>query len=299
MLLRCLVPLVLAAFMVPAAAHGQGCGKLVVNPTTGKLDCVGSPLLAPPFGALPNSISISGAFYAPDLNVPTVIKLPQGRPILTLSGGQSNETWTTGGTGTPSVSADTVNFKLGTQGWKFTMGGSGTGQFTRTVSPTIAPPPISAIGMWVYLTEVTNLTGVYVNIFSGANEFGVGSQALLSSTSSPPMAIGWNHIRWAAAVGTVSGLQAITSIRLLISATGATNITLGHLYAEMPAKGNLILVADGAYLNFLNGSGPGTSAGGRAFLGGYPDLKALQVPVMWGVAGATVGTGTGANTAAQ
>ena len=199
---------------------------------------------------------------------------------LTLIGGQADETPATGGSGTPSVAADLTNFKLGAQGWALTMGGAGTGQFFVNPAAAITPArPISAVGMWVYIPSITNLTQVTINIINGTNVW----QSTLNNASVPVMANGWNYIRSAASSSTLAGLSGFDTVRMLVVSTGATTVTIGHLWLEMRPKASLIFVCDGSYGSAFVNSQPITAAGystSASGYGGYADLKARGLPVV-------------------
>lgn len=201
------------------------------------------------------------------------------------------------GTGTPAVAADTANFVLGAQGWQLQMGGAGTASFyfnpaAGGLPPAFAPPPIAAIGMAVYIdtNDLANLTSLTFNITGNS----VNWANSLYSGSIPPMASGWNYIRFAAISSTFGALSNITRLRADIIATGATNVTIGQVWAECPPKAQLMVISDSAYCSrFTNPVCPGVSAGGIRFNGGYPDLKALGIPCVFAVDTAIVGSTTG------
>jgi hypothetical protein len=202
-----------------------------------------------------------------------------GPKVITLWGGQTDETITTSGTGTPTVAADTSNFTLGTQGWQCSMDGTGTGSFIYTQGTSWTPPPIAAIGMACYIPSTANLTSVSVAIVSSG---GIWERTLYAS-SVPPITSGWNYIRWFSAASALSALQnPLTSIQVIVAATGATSVTVTQIWAECLPKAQLVVIADGVYYSdFLKGTYGGTSPGGIPFTGGYADLKALGVPVVF------------------
>jgi hypothetical protein len=214
-----------------------------------------------------------------------------GPQVTTLWGGQTDETITTSGSGTPSVTADTSNFTLGTQGWQCSMAGTGTGSFIYTQGTPWQPPPVGAVGLACYIPSVTNLTTVEVEIvFSSAGPWTV----TLNAASVPALASGWNYIRWAGTQSNPAGLQGtITSVRVVLVATGATSVTVAQIWAECRPKASLVVIADGAYYSdFVWGTYGGTSPGGIQFTGGYADLKALGIPVVFAPDTGLMGAGT-------
>jgi hypothetical protein len=103
-------------------------------------------------------------------------------------------------------------------------------------------------------------------------------------------------IRWGATDSVLAGLQGVTSARVILVATGATSVTVGTMWAECSPKAQLVVIDDGAYYSeFMapTGAWSGTSPGGIPFVGGYPDLKALGVPVVWAPDTSLVGQNTG------
>jgi hypothetical protein len=216
-----------------------------------------------------------------------------GPKVITLWGGQTDETITTSGTGTPSVAADTVNFTLGTQGWQCSMAGAGTATFYYNQGTSWTPPPVAAIGMACYIPSAANLTEVEVTIVTS----GGGSwSATLYASSVPALASGWNYIRFPSVQSNPAGLQyPVTSVRVIMVSTGATSVTVAQIWAECPPKAQLVVIADGAYYTDFAGGGVygGTSPGGIAFTGGYSDLKAMGIPVVWAPDTSLVGLNTG------
>lgn len=79
-------------------------------------------------------------------------------------GGQPDETVTNS-----TISADTVNKRFGTQAWKI----PSTGAVTATAKlPALAGggpinEPISGIGLMIYIPEVTKITGLTMQLYTG------------------------------------------------------------------------------------------------------------------------------------
>jgi hypothetical protein len=171
------------------------------------------------------------------------------------------------------------------------MAGTGTGSFIYTQATPWQPPPVGAVGLACYIPSVANLTTVEVEIvFSSGGPWIV----TLSAASVPALASGWNYIRWAGAQSNPAGLQsAITSVRVVLVATGATSVTVAQIWAECRPKASLVVIADGAYYSdFVLGTYGGTSPGGIQFTGGYADLKALGIPVVFAPDTGLMGAGT-------
>jgi hypothetical protein len=216
-----------------------------------------------------------------------------GPSIITLWGGQADETVTTSGTGTPTVMADTTNYALGTQAWKLSMAGAGTGAFV--LSSSFTPPPIAAIGAEIYIPDMTNVSQFFVEVVTTGGTW----KRKLTTAAFPQLVNGWNRVRWGATqqfgsnTPSISLNSAISAVEIVIVSTGATTATVGRVWAECPPKAQLVVIADGAYNSeFVQGTYGGTSPGGISFVGGYPDLKAFGIPVVWAPDTGKMGTST-------
>lgn len=198
--------------------------------------------------------------------------------IVTLFGGQDDEAPTAGGC---TLTADTVNFKIGDRGHKMTIASATTGTL-RLDPPGDDDPlslgPIAVLGMWIYLEDATKITSVGIDLHTDA-----GLTHLWSGTKSTGLVTGWNLVRFRAKDGTITNAEwgTIYRVRVLVTTNAATTATLGQAWAECPEKAQIVFIEDGGYANF--------------FATGYLDLLALGVPVTWAVAPGKLGTGTGAD----
>ena len=187
--------------------------------------------------------------------------------IVTLLGGQEDE-------GTPhatncTIAADTVNYKVGARGWKMTMSGAVSAQL-RLDPVTVDQDPlvvkhVSAIGMWIHILDATKVTGVSIDLF----QTDVGTAWNRSAANLDHVLVnGWNLLRWKANSGTVAAdWLTIYRLRVLVTTNAATEVTLGHVFAEQTEKAKVLIVVDGCRRTFYENA--------------YPALKARGVPVTW------------------
>ena len=194
--------------------------------------------------------------------------------IVTLIGGQEDESPTATSC---TITADTVNFKLGTQGWKMTMAGAVTANLRLDPVGTDDPinvGPAQAVGLWIYITDATKITSIGHGIFSNDPPT-VGN----SYTWTSALVNGWNFLRIQASAGTLTDWGIAYRVRVVVVTNAATDVTVGHLFVECPEKAKILFISDAAYQTFHDI--------------GYPDLKRLGVPVTWSLDTATLGTGAG------
>ena len=144
--------------------------------------------------------------------------------IVTLVGCQEDETWSPG-TGV-TIAADTVNYKVGDRGTKFTM----TGPAVRTANlepfPTdpIRLPPTQAICYWVHIPDKSN--------FSPDGQIGL----YISTTASHDLATyvlpyadmvdGWNLLRVCASHRNLHAQTPPNQVQLAAASTPGTERTL-------------------------------------------------------------------------
>lgn len=203
----------------------------------------------------------------------TTTALPRTIPLIS---GQEDESPTAVSC---TITADTTNYKIGGRGWLVTTTGAVTAQFKLSPPGTDNPlhlPPCSAVGLWVYVPDPTKITSITVGLFSDAAQTLSWSRSLVQAS----LITGWNCVRWGGMDGSTAGIgPTVYLIRVLVVTTAATSVTLGHCWAEAPAKGRLLLIDDGGYETFR------TIA--------YPALKARGLPVTFAVDPALLGSGTG------
>lgn len=204
--------------------------------------------------------------------------------FVTLISGQVDETnrFVVGCT----YAADTVNFKIGTQGHKMIISASATAQLIfDPVAPTghddpLTFPPAQCIGMWIYLSNAANVTNILCDIYGTAALTSDWQQGQTTGFSS-----GWNLIRFPAYDGLLNNWGTAYRLRVMVltSAGGGCDATVGHVWAECREKASMLFVADGPYDTFMTS--------------GYLDLSARKIPVTFAcdVSPAAMGSGTGIN----
>ena len=194
--------------------------------------------------------------------------------IMTLIGGQEDESPT--GT-TATISADTVNFKLGTQGWKMTMAGAVTGQLR--LDPVGAEDPVhfgpaQAVGIWFYVPDATKITSVGISIASNS-----AATVTADYTWNTGIVTGWNFRRIQASAMTLTDWGTAYRVRVIVVTNAATDITVGHLYVECPQKAKVLIISDSAYKSFHDIA--------------YPDLKQRGIPVTFALDPTVLGSNVG------
>jgi len=197
---------------------------------------------------------------------------------ITLIGGQDDEA---PGATACTIVADPVNYKVGDRGWQMQIASATTAWLFLDPPGTDDPlvfSTASAIGLWVYLEDVTKITSVTVALFSDA---GLAVSGATSWTPATGLVTGWNYLRRAAVSLTLTGWGTCYRVRILVVTTAATNATIGHVWLEQQPKAQMIFIADGPYDTF--------------YTLGYPALAALDIPVTFACAPALFGTGTGAD----
>lgn len=155
------------------------------------------------------------------------------------------------------ITADLVRFVFGTQGWKATMAGASVGQiiFENTVGtpqPRNLKSPVAALGARVWIEDATKVIGINLVVYSNASN----TQQWIQSIPQAKLVTGWNTIRFAAANGVYANLKPIYQIRLQYNVNGATSITVGHIWAETPAKARMLFILDRGYKTAFNGIVP-------------------------------------------
>lgn len=202
-------------------------------------------------------------------------------PRLTLMGGHDDETLVCSNC---TASVDLTNFKIGDRGWLLTMAGAVTA--TAYIDPPgtedpLVPGPAQALGLWVWLADVTKISSVSVQLFSDS---AATTNSNFTTTTGlpagqPALLTGWNRLRWLPADGVMAnGWATIYRVRVTIVTTAATTLTVGQVWLECPPKARFLFIHDGGYPEFLNGY----TGGGYTTLG-YPDLKARGIPVTWAI----------------
>jgi len=173
-----------------------------------------------------------------------------------------------------TVSADTVNYRMGGRAHKITVAGAVT---NAAIVLTPIPPaasgllnirPAQAMCAWVYIEDHTKITNVQVElsqdsgntIFWGRSNISAPAQTLVT---------GWNLLRWKLVEGLPAAWTGLTAnrFRFYVTTNAATTVTLGHVYLETPPRARMIFVADRGYRSFV--------------VNGLPRLRSAGVPITW------------------
>lgn len=218
------------------------------------------------------------ASYAPDRAHPLIETPSAPQRIITLAGGQGDETVSSYFS---TVTDDTTNYTIGDRGKRAVTGRTSTFG-VRYDYPTPLKFPaedVDAIGVRVYIPDVTKVTVIYVDLYSDAG-YTVGLAWQRNSTTLPhkPLVNGWNTLRWPAYIGTRSASWGdVHRVQVMGLANDlAGEITVGHVWAEARRKASLLFINDGPYVDFL--------------ANGYPGLKSRGFPVTWSIDPSLLGT---------
>lgn len=197
---------------------------------------------------------------------------------VTLMGCQEDETYIIGSC---TTSADLTNYKIGDRGLKITTTAAVTATARLDFSPLLTFPPASAIGAWVYIADISKISNVVLEINHPS-----GNKWSRSATSlAEPLKNGWNLMRFPSHEGLAASAmksdwgKGINWVRVVLVTTAATDITIGHIWAECPSKAQILFIEDGGYKTFLDI--------------GYPQLKARNIPVTWSLDPAILSTSIG------
>lgn len=200
--------------------------------------------------------------------------------VRSLIAGTEDEVFllSSGATATP----DTVNYRVGGQGWR--LSSTNTGTLSASVNGPIGAPPFQAVGLWVYVPDPSVITDIGLYLYfsqdlAAANRFW---RAFKAHSPQTPIVQGWNFFRIPADLSIPGVLNRGTiwraSVYAVTTSTSAS-ITIGHLYLETPPKARMVMIADRGYQDFYSGL--------------YQHLKARQIPVTFAVDVTLFGTGTG------
>jgi peptidoglycan/xylan/chitin deacetylase (PgdA/CDA1 family) len=149
--------------------------------------------------------------------------------------------------------ADTTNFKTGTQGINLACDGGAvtTVQMTKTINQSFAE--VGSCSIWCYFTEVINAQGINIVLSSDA-----GLVARMTYTLGTPRHPGWNKLTiaksdWVASGG---GDWSLTMIRMRITVncvSGSTaNVTFDDLKINVYDRPKVIVIFDDNYDSAYN-----------------------------------------------
>lgn len=237
------------------------------------IDAVMADQVTNPTGATGMALSST---YATHSDVGAVAERGSLTRIVSLIAGTEDETpIISGGT----YAADTMNWKIGGQGWKITTAGASTAVFSVDPLPGGDPlevGPIQAVCAWIYVPDAAKVTDLGLYLYHD-DALTSGQRWAKSATQNPLHTIttGWNFVR-VPANATASSTTSVNAAAewgtlyraaIVVSTNAATDVTVGHYYAEVPEKAKVLMLADRGYKSFYEN--------------GYPDLVRLGVPVTW------------------
>lgn len=215
-----------------------------------------------------NTLKIAAAILALSL-------VASAQATLPLVTGAASETFTVT---QAALAPDATHYQLSPRGIALSVTGAQTAALRRTFASTFTPPPVSAVGVWVWVQDASKVSSVMTSI---SPKTGATWYRASSATTTPALQTGWNHLRYYAAMSSQAALQQIAAVQFSVTTTDSTTVTLGGIEVECPQKAQLILIADGTYDHeFIHSSYPSTSAGGLQLAGGYADAKMLHIPVV-------------------
>ncbi len=183
--------------------------------------------------------------------------------IVTLVAGQDDEL-ATDIPASCTISADTINYKVGDRGLKMTVAGAASPSvrwdFT-SPNNVIFPHGPQSLCMWIYLPDASKVTALGLTLYTGdLSEFwGRSVYSYITPVN------GWNFVRIPAVNGNIADWGSCGRMYLTATTTDATSITYGHVYAEYSDRMKVLIVSDAYYDTFR------TEA--------YPAFKARGIPV--------------------
>lgn len=213
--------------------------------------------------------------------------------IVTIIGGQDDEVWTKSSVLT-TVEADTTNYKIGDRGWKFIIDSAATRGFYIDFSESsaaISLPPASTLCAWFYVPDATKITNLQMEWYCDSTNYRPIILATNTALNINSFQNGWNLLRvplWSLFVNDTDVNDYFTSLyrlKIYVIASGATEITLAHMWLECPPKAQVLFIQDGGYLSFYNR--------------GYSDLKERGIPCTFAVQAASIGVGANFMSLAQ
>src|SRR5699024_6137889 len=151
---------------------------------------------------------------------------------------------------------------------KMNCDGNDMGQIILIPNDIINISPASAVGMWVFIPDLTNITDIALDIYhnSSLNPYWTRRAQNIVDFE---LKEGWNLLRWDASAGVIGDWEEIHRIRVRVINNGKTEINIGSIFLENREKASLILVNDGGRRTWLNVA--------------YPELKMRGIPTTWAI----------------
>lgn len=195
--------------------------------------------------------------------------------VISLIGGQPDETLTVTNC---TATADTVNKRFGVQSWKLTMAAAvtATAKLTALTGGGAINEPISGVGLMIYVPDVTKVTGLTVQLYTGVadTDFYNFNITGLRLGLAGNLKTGWNIVRWTPSHKTITGTPLafgnIDHVRVVVVTNAATDVSVQQLFVQRRPKASVLFIHDGGYT--LWDQSPG-----------YFDLRDRKVPVTWSV----------------
>ena len=171
-----------------------------------------------------------------------------------------------------TVAKDLTNKVVGDYGVKMTTVAAVTATILmdpigQDADPLVFDVPPAAIGVAVFIEDVTKVSQIQLNIYSTV---ALNPVWIRTDGNYPePLKNGWNYMRFPATEGDTTGWGSVYRVRVLVITSAATSVTVGRMWAEIKPKAQLVFIEDGGYTSFLNDA--------------YPDLKSRGIPVTWSI----------------
>jgi hypothetical protein len=161
-------------------------------------------------------------------------------------------------------------------GWRITTTAAAIPVFRSIFTTPKTIPTVAAIGLWVYVEDVTKVTNITLGI---GTEQGVTTPRWSRDITSLhyPLKNGWNLLRWAATSGDITFWGEFHLVRVAVTTNAATSVVIGSIYTESPPKAQILFIEDGGYIEYLNL--------------GYPTLKQRGIPTTWALNPGRLGVG--------
>ena len=193
--------------------------------------------------------------------------------ITTLIGCQDDET--------PDLvsctaSVDGEHWKINGRGWKVEIAGSVTAQFRMNPPAPLETKPAQSLCAWVYIEDVSKVDVMSFQIYWTAD--------MQTPWNASPTSLGytlkngWNFFRIQAKYSVpvaITNWNNVYRTRIAIQTSGATSVTIGHVFLEHFDKAKMVVVCDGCYSTFLSEV--------------YPSLASRNIPVTWAVSPGKLG----------
>lgn len=192
--------------------------------------------------------------------------------IFTLMSGQAHESPTVTNC---TLTADTVNVKMGTQSHKLALAGAVTA--TCSLNPLTIGTQVgvkyTGLSVLMHVSDASKISSFTVQVYDQAG--GASYQNFARSTETGAwgrsLSNGWNLVRdpaeYRRAVAGGATMSQVYGVRLVIVSNGAVDVSVQQIALECRPKATMLFIQDGAYVDFFDSAR------------GYVDLKQRGIPV--------------------